>query len=199
MVNLTAMSSRGFSANNIDIWRQIRLGKNWGKNPLSNPVFLKTYVFGPSTSQWSHFLWSFLCWKWACRNIFLFYFNPYGFNSRWTCTFLTSSLYLQGQSLNSSLLPPSVHFIFHLSSEVVSILSMVASAVLISPSKEQSALLGSFVLHAPKCNIEVSILTTIESIFFLFIIIVAIKLHVYSVSYVAASQCLLIFIGVARN
>lgn len=89
---------------------------------------------------------------------FLYYSSiPGSFNSRWTSAFLTSSLCLQGQSLNSSLLPPSVHFIFHLSSEVVPILSVLASAVLTWPSEEQSALLGSFVLHAPKCNVEVSV------------------------------------------
>lgn len=59
------------------------------------------------------------------------------FNSRWTLAFLTSSLYVQGLSPNSSLLPPSMHFIFHLSSEVVPILSVLASAVLPWLSEDQ--------------------------------------------------------------
>lgn len=86
------------------------------------------------------------------KHFFIVLHIPTCFNSRWTLAFLTAFLYIQALSLNSSLLPPSVHFIFHLCSEVVPILSMLASAVLTWLSEDQSALLGSFVLHAPECK-----------------------------------------------
>lgn len=151
MVNLTTKPSRYSSAKILDIWGQITLRKTEAKKtPLSNPVFSMTYVLGPSTllSNGSFSLIFLL----LAMHLQKHFFIVLHFNSRWTLAFLTSPLYIQALSLNSSLFPPSVHFIFHLCSEVAFILSMLASAVLTWLSEDQSALLCSFVLHPPECK-----------------------------------------------
>lgn len=50
------------------------------------------------------------------KHFFAFLHIPPSFNLSWTSAFLTPSLHVQVLLLNSSLLPPSVYFIFHMSS-----------------------------------------------------------------------------------
>lgn len=144
-----------FFCKDLRYLRADHIRKNWGKKtPLSNPVFSMIYVLGPSTllSNGSFSLIILLLKMQLQKHFFIVLHIPPSFNSRWTLAFLTSSLYIQALSLNSSLFQPSVHFIFHLCSEVALILSMLASAVLTWLSEDQSALLGSFVLHTPECK-----------------------------------------------
>lgn len=50
------------------------------------------------------------------KHFFAFLHIPSSFNLSWPSAFLTPSLHVQALSLNSSLLPPSIYSIFHMSS-----------------------------------------------------------------------------------
>lgn len=100
-----------------------------------------------------------------------------------------------------SLLPPSIQFILHLSSELVPILS--SWLLLYFPDSLKISPLSLLCPSCTRvqCRSFCLIFTTIKRKLkvFIFITIVGIKWPICSVSCVATCQCLLTFIGIARN